>query len=70
MEGHWSHTYRTTDHLVDLYQASLKKKDKNVEINFIDQKNDYDDRDDVDMTHLDVIDFFEHPEDIDILLSF
>ncbi|XP_027067762.1 uncharacterized protein [Coffea arabica] len=64
MEGHWSRTYRTTEHLVDLYQVSLKKKDKGVETNFIDQKNNYDDGDDVDMTHLDVADFFQHPEDV------
>nr|XP_027071426.1 uncharacterized protein LOC113696224 [Coffea arabica] len=64
MEGHWSRTCRTAEHLVDLYQASLKKKDKDVETNFIDQKNDDDDDDDdTDMTHLDVADFFEHPED-------
>nr|XP_027075995.1 uncharacterized protein LOC113699840 [Coffea arabica] len=30
MEGHWSRTCRTAEHLVDLYQASLKKKDKDV----------------------------------------
>ncbi|XP_071939571.1 uncharacterized protein [Coffea arabica] len=64
MEGHWSRTCRTAEHLVDLYQASLKKKDKGVETNFIDQKNDYDDGDGADMTHLDVADFFEHPEDV------
>ncbi|XP_027174605.1 uncharacterized protein LOC113774248 [Coffea eugenioides] len=64
MEGHWSRTCRTADHLVDLYQASLKKKDKNVKTNFIDQKNDYDDTDDADMTHLDVADFLEHPKDV------
>ncbi|XP_027095943.2 uncharacterized protein [Coffea arabica] len=62
MEGHWSRTCRTAEHLVDLYQASLKKKDKDVDTNFIDQKDAYND-DDVDMTHLDVVDFFEHPED-------
>ncbi|XP_027101011.2 uncharacterized protein [Coffea arabica] len=62
MEGHWSRTCRTAKHLVDLYQASLKKKDKDVETNFIDQKDAYDD-DDADMTHLDIADFFEHPED-------
>ncbi|XP_071913907.1 uncharacterized protein [Coffea arabica] len=62
MEGHWSRTCRTAEHLVDLYQASLKKKDKDVETNFIDQKDAYDD-DDADMTHLDIADFFEHPED-------
>ncbi|XP_071917107.1 uncharacterized protein [Coffea arabica] len=64
MEGHCSRTCRTVEHLVDLYQASLKKKDKGVETNFIDQKNDYDDGDDADMTHLDVADFFEHPKDV------
>ncbi|XP_071902181.1 uncharacterized protein [Coffea arabica] len=64
LKGHWSRTCRTAEHLVDLYQASLKKKDKGVETNFIDQKNDYDDGDDADMTHLDVADFFEHPEDV------
>ncbi|XP_027093777.1 uncharacterized protein [Coffea arabica] len=62
MEGHWSRTCRTAEHLVDLYQASLKKKDKDVEANFIYQKDAYDD-DDADMTHLDIADFFEHPED-------
>ncbi|XP_071918756.1 uncharacterized protein [Coffea arabica] len=64
MEGHWSRTCRTAEYLVDLYQASLKKKDRGVETNFIDQKNDYDDGDDADMTQLDVADFFEHPEDV------
>ena len=28
MKGHWSRTCRTPKHLVDLYQESLKKKDK------------------------------------------
>nr|XP_027085055.1 uncharacterized protein LOC113707092 [Coffea arabica] len=64
MEGHWSRTCRTAEYLVDLYQALLKKKDKGVETNFIDQKNDYDDVDDADMTQLDIADFFEHPEDV------
>ncbi|XP_027062948.1 uncharacterized protein [Coffea arabica] len=64
MEGHWPRTYRTAEHLVNLYQASLKKKGKGVETNFIDQNNDYDDADNVDMTHLDVADFFEHPENV------
>ena len=36
MEGHWSHTCRTTKHLVDLFQASLKDKGKMVETNFVD----------------------------------
>ena len=28
IKGHWSRTYRTSKHLVDLYQASLKEKGK------------------------------------------
>ena len=32
MKGQWSRTCRTTKHLVDLYQASLKKIEKNIEI--------------------------------------
>ena len=35
MEGHWSRTCRTTKHLVDLYQASLKDKGKRIENNFV-----------------------------------
>ncbi|XP_059311216.1 uncharacterized protein LOC132062709 [Lycium ferocissimum] len=53
--GHWSHTCRTPKHLVELYQASMKRKEKNPEANFISE-------DQVDITHLDVADFFEHPE--------
>ena len=34
MKGHWSRTCRTAKHLVDLYQASLKKIEKNIEMNF------------------------------------
>jgi phosphoribosylformimino-5-aminoimidazole carboxamide ribonucleotide (ProFAR) isomerase len=26
MKEHWSHTYLTAKHLVDLYQASIKEK--------------------------------------------
>ncbi|XP_017974461.1 PREDICTED: uncharacterized protein LOC108661545 [Theobroma cacao] len=56
MKGHWSRTCRTPKHLVELYQASLKDKGKNIETNFVE-----DDRQ-VDITHLDVTDFFAHPE--------
>jgi hypothetical protein len=28
MTNHWSHTCRTLKHLVELYQASIKKKEK------------------------------------------
>nr|XP_023919902.1 uncharacterized protein LOC112031443 [Quercus suber] len=65
MEGHWSRTCRTPKHLADLYQASIKEKGKGIETNFV----DHDDLEDpmnylelpngVDMTHLDVSDFFE-----------
>ena len=42
-------------HLVELYQESLKKKEKNPEANFISENQ-------VDITHLDIADFFAHPE--------
>ena len=35
MKGHWSRTYRTAKHLVDLYQASIKGKCNQIETNFI-----------------------------------
>ena len=35
MKGHWSRTCRTSKHLVDLYQASLK----NIETNFTEQND-------------------------------
>ncbi|GAV81927.1 hypothetical protein CFOL_v3_25380, partial [Cephalotus follicularis] len=34
MEGHWYRICRTAKHWVDLYQASLKEKGKQVEANF------------------------------------
>ncbi|GAV84678.1 hypothetical protein CFOL_v3_28120, partial [Cephalotus follicularis] len=34
MEGHWYRACRTAKHWVDLYQASLKEKDKRIETNF------------------------------------
>jgi len=30
MKGHWSRIYRMTKHLIDLYQSSLKRKEKNI----------------------------------------
>ena len=57
LTGHWSRTYRTTQHLVDLYQASFKDKGKNIEVNFLDDDGDGG----VDLTHFDVSDFFENP---------
>ncbi|XP_059302155.1 uncharacterized protein LOC132054109 [Lycium ferocissimum] len=52
---HWSRTCRTPKHLVELYQASLKKAEKNAEANFISEDN-------VEPMHLDVTNFFELPE--------
>ena len=56
MKGHWSRTFRTLKHFVDLYQASIKEKGKEVEMNFIDSGGQ------VDLTHLDVSEFFENPK--------
>ena len=57
MKGHWLRTCRTPKHLADLYQASLKKKEKGVEINFV----NHNDR--IDTTQLDISDFLENPEE-------
>ncbi|KAM3394874.1 hypothetical protein P3S68_003878 [Capsicum galapagoense] len=54
-KGHYSRDCRALKHLVDLYQASLKKKERNPEANFLSENN-------VDITCLDVVDFYEHPE--------
>nr|GMD01506.1 Retrovirus-related Pol polyprotein from transposon TNT 1-94 [Ipomoea batatas] len=51
MTGHWEHTCRTARHLVDLYQASLKEKGKNIESNNVLVNDDFD------ITYLDVEDF-------------
>ena len=53
--GHWTRTCRTPNHLVNLYQVSLKEKRKNVEVNFAYQVDVYDPSN---MKHLDVADFF------------
>ncbi|CAN6716590.1 unnamed protein product [Malus baccata var. baccata] len=60
--GHWVCTCRTSKHLVDLYQASLKEK--GVETNFLDQAKPMDILDpmcdlsgQLDITHLDVSNF-------------
>ncbi|PIN26939.1 hypothetical protein CDL12_00296 [Handroanthus impetiginosus] len=72
-KGHWSRICRTPKHLVELYQASLKKKNESVEANFTNSINNFDndnDTNDTDITHLDVANFFEHPEDkIDHLIG-
>ena len=55
MKGHWSCSCRTPKHLVDLYQASIKAKGKEIEMNFIDS-------DGLDLTYYD-IDFFRGPNE-------
>ncbi|XP_019250917.1 PREDICTED: uncharacterized protein LOC109229823 [Nicotiana attenuata] len=57
---YWSRTCRTPKHLVELYQASLKKTEKNVEANFISEDN-------LDFMHLDVTDYFALPEGIQVM---
>ncbi|KAM3302187.1 hypothetical protein P3S67_016689 [Capsicum chacoense] len=62
-KGHYSRDCRALKHLVDLYQASLKKKERNPEANFLSENN-------VDITCLDVADFYEYPKGkIDHLIS-
>ncbi|XP_051139089.1 uncharacterized protein LOC127256907 [Andrographis paniculata] len=59
IEGHWANTCKTAKHLADLYQASLQKKEKKVETNYVDNDDDPDDDLlDYDTTHLDIADFF------------
>ena len=55
MKGHWLRTCRTPKHLVDLYQASIKAKWKEIEMNFTDG-------DGLDLTYYD-IDFFKGPNE-------
>jgi hypothetical protein len=56
MINHWSRTCHTPKHLVELYQVSIKKKRKEVEINFIENESSGLLMD----THLDISDFFEN----------
>lgn len=44
-----------------LYQAPLKERGKDLEANFVFQNDDFDDGP-VDITDLNVLDFFEDPE--------
>ena len=56
-----------TKHLVDMYQAFAKEKGKWIEMNFAhhsdleDHMGYFDTPNGVDITHLDVSDFFEDP---------
>lgn len=58
MSGHWSRTCRTAQHLVKLYQASLKAKGKGVETNFAEAGIS-------ENTHVDASDFFQSIENED-----
>jgi len=68
MKGHWSRTCRTSERLIKIYQASLKENKQNVEsdgvvANFAYKANDTNFDDDfvglTNITHLDVVDFFD-----------
>ena len=62
MKSHWSRTYHKPKHLTDLYQASIKEKEKEIEINFTN-------RNELDLTYYD-IDFFGGPsEKTDYLMN-
>lgn len=54
--NHWAKTCRTLKHLVDLDQASLERK--NVEINHVDHSDPWESSGPLDITSLDVSDFF------------
>ncbi|KAM3398579.1 hypothetical protein P3S68_002095 [Capsicum galapagoense] len=54
-KGYYSHDCHALKHLVDLYQASLKKKGRNPKANLLSENV-------VDITSLDAADFFKHPK--------
>ncbi|XP_058726855.1 uncharacterized protein LOC131598254 [Vicia villosa] len=60
-KGHWSRTCRTRKHLVDLYQKSLKNKKERIETHFANEDDDSD-YGNMDVTHLDIDDFFADPD--------
>ncbi|KAJ4752275.1 Zinc knuckle containing protein [Rhynchospora pubera] len=60
MTNHWSRTCRTPKHLVLLYQASIKKKEKNLEVNLAENNHENGFQTD---THLDVSDFFNNVDE-------
>ncbi|XP_059658412.1 uncharacterized protein LOC132304698 [Cornus florida] len=78
--GHWQSICRTSKHLADLYQASMKEKGKQKEMNFLDHDEPVDTTnmemnfinhdEPVNITNLDVSDFFDdHDERIDFLID-
>ena len=59
MSGHWWRTHRAPKHLVDTYQASIKAKEKETNMNFTDG-------DGLDLIYYD-IDFFGGPNEKQII---
>ena len=55
MKEHWSRTYCTPKHLADRYQASIKVKGKEIEMNFTNRNELY-------LTYYDT-DFFGGPSE-------
>jgi hypothetical protein len=74
MKGYWSCTYCTPKHLVDLYQASIKGKENEIEMSFVDYNNLEDSQVFLDTqnregnTHLDISNFFVD-SNIDLLIG-
>ncbi|GAV86001.1 hypothetical protein CFOL_v3_29435, partial [Cephalotus follicularis] len=64
---HWYRACRTAKHWVDLYQASLKEKDKRIETNFIGHcdplETTQSDFGSMGITHLDISDFVTDPNE-------
>ena len=61
IKGHWSRICRSSKHLANLYQASLKEKGKEFEVNLtkVDDPEDYlNTSNGVNVTHLEASDFF------------
>ncbi|GAV78205.1 hypothetical protein CFOL_v3_21673, partial [Cephalotus follicularis] len=67
MGGHWYGTCCTAKHWVDLYQASLKEKCKQIETNFIGHCNPLETTQSefvsMGTTHLDIPDFLTGPNE-------
>lgn len=59
-KDHWSRTCRTPKHLNDLYQKTLKNKKARIETHFANEDDDPD-YGNMDVTHLDIGDFFADP---------
>ncbi|GAV70977.1 hypothetical protein CFOL_v3_14472, partial [Cephalotus follicularis] len=64
---HWYRACRTTKHSVNLYQASLKEKGKQIETNFIGHcdplETTQSDFIPMGLTHLDIADFVSDPNE-------